>query len=114
MLAGPDEPVTVHAAPAAEGEAARLRAVRAPGHGLTGTATLPLDWIPRVWGAGISEPGSGEHVVLERGAVGDDGCTVDVHVLEWRPDGAGAWEGAARPAVLTRDGLDRPWTVEPV
>jgi hypothetical protein len=113
QLTRPDEPIVVHAAPAGADEPPRLRTTRTD-TGLAVTGALPLEWVSRVWGPGISEPDG--HMVIARRAVVEDGRSVEVEVdvVEWHPDGPDEWEGARRPALLRRDNDDRPWRVEPL
>jgi hypothetical protein len=101
-VATPDEAVLVHCTPSPPGGRAALRAQRT-GRGLEVTASLPLEWLSRVWGPGLSEP-DGRFVLSRRRAYGVD-------VVEWEPTGEGRWDGTRRPAELVRDDEAAPWRV---
>lgn len=106
-LAGPDEAVVVHCTPSSSDERPVVMAERTE-HGLEVTASIPLFWIPSVWGPGISEP-DGRMVLAVRSAESPD--QLDVDVAEWRPDGVDQWEAAPVPATLARRWADEPWRV---
>ena len=108
-LAGPDEALVVHATPAGPGDRTEVRAERTD-TGVEITASLKLDWLSSVWGAGVSEP-VGRMVLAVRG-VDDGGRTLHVDVAEWHPDGADRWEAARLPGTLTRAADDAPWSLD--
>ncbi|MDQ3106741.1 MAG: hypothetical protein M3Q68_02935 [Actinomycetota bacterium] len=89
-LAAADETVVVHCEP---GDDARVRARRSV-RGLEVTAALPVAWLVRVWGPGLSEPG-GQFVLDVRGR--------EVDVTEWVGDAEVGWEGVRRRGVLETD-----------
>ena len=107
-LAGPDEGLVVHATPAAPGGRTSVRAERTD-TGIEITASLQLEWLSSVWGAGVSEPGG--RMVLAVRDVADGGRTMHVDVAEWHPDGPDHWEAARVPATLARAGDDAPWAL---
>ncbi len=106
-LAGPDEAVVVHCTPAGQHERPVVMAERSE-HGLEVTASVPLSWIPSIWGPGISEP-DGRMVLAVRSAESPD--HLDVDIAEWRPDGVDQWEAAPVPATLSRRWADEPWRI---
>ena len=108
-LAGPDEALVVHATPAGPGDRTTVRAERTDS-GIEITASLQLEWLSAVWGAGISEPG-GRMVLAVRGA-GEGGRTLHVDVAEWHPDGTDQWEALRVPATLTGGGDGVPWSLD--
>lgn len=103
-LATAGEDVAIHCTPAPPHGRASIAAERR-GSSLEVTASLPLDWLPRVWGPGLSEP-DGRFVVARRSTYGVD-------VVEWEEAGAGRWEGVRRPAELVRDDDAAAWRVVP-
>ena len=109
-LAGPDEALVVHATPAGPAERTTVRAERTD-RGVEITASLQLEWLSSVWGAGVSEP-SGRMVLAVRG-VEDGGRTLHVDVAEWLPDGTDHWEAARAPATLTRREDELTWSLAP-
>lgn len=108
-LAGPDEALVVHATPAGPGDRTEVRAERTD-TGIEITASLKLDWLSSVWGAGVSEP-VGRMVLAVRG-VDDSGRILHVDVAEWHPDGPDHWEAARLPGTLTRVADDAPWSLD--
>jgi hypothetical protein len=94
--------ITVHCTPAPPHGRALITAERR-GTSLEVSASLPLDWLPRVWGPGLSEP-DGRFVLARRSTYGVD-------VVEWADAGNGRWEGLRRPAELVRDDDAAPWRV---
>ena len=105
-VADPGEAVVVHCTPAAPASRPAVRAERT-GRGVEVTASLPLAWLPRVWGPGLSEPDGRFVLALRRGAAGRYG----VDVVEWAVTGEGRWEGERRAATLERDDELAPWRV---
>ena len=99
-LARPDEPVTVHATPAPPAGRTWIRAERTS-EGLEITASLPLSWLARVWGPGLSEPDGRFVLALRR--------TGEVDVAEWMAIGIDRWEVERRPAALERDADTGAW-----
>jgi hypothetical protein len=63
-LAAPGEAIAVHCTPAPPHGRAAISAERTAS-GLEVTASLPLDWLTRVWGPGLSEP-DGRFVLTRR------------------------------------------------
>jgi hypothetical protein len=108
-LAGPDDALVVHATPAAPGDRTKVRAERTD-TGIEITASLQLDWLASVWGAGVSEPA--DRMVLAVRGVGDGGRRLEVDVADWQPDGTDQWEAARVPALLRREDDRAPWTLE--
>ncbi len=96
----------VHCTPAGDGGRCTIVAERSDGQLLV-RASVPLDWLPRVWGPGLSEP-DGRFVLAVGSRVGVD--AFEVEVAEWVADGAARWEVEPRPARLARDG-DGTWRV---
>jgi hypothetical protein len=94
--------VAVHCTPAPPHGRAAISAERR-GASIEVSASLPLDWLPRVWGPGLSEP-DGRFVVARRSTYGVD-------VVEWAEAGDGRWEGLRRPGELVRDDEAAPWRV---
>ena len=107
-LAGPDEGLVVHATPAGPGDRTTVRAERTD-RGIEITASLQLEWLSSVWGAGVSEP-SGRMVLAVRG-VEDEGRMLHVDVAEWLPDGADRWEAARQPGTLRRQDGELTWSL---
>ena len=108
-LAGPDEALVVHATPAGPGDRTTVRAERTD-VGIEITASIQLEWLSTVWGAGVSEP-AGRMVLAVRG-VDEDGRTLHVDVAEWHPDGPDHWEAVRVPATLTRADEGAPWSLD--
>ena len=108
-LAGPDEALVVHATPAGPGDRTTVRAERTD-TGIEITASLQLEWLSSVWGAGVSEPAG--RMVLAVRTVDDDGRTLRVDLAEWHPDGADRWEAVRVPATLTRPDDHGPWSLD--
>ena len=108
-LAGPDDALVVHATPCAPGDRTKVRAERTD-TGIEITASLQLEWLASVWGAGVSEPA--DRMVLAVRGVDDHGRRLDVDVADWQPDGTDQWEAARVPAVLRRDDDRAPWILE--
>ncbi len=109
----PDPVVTRPACePAATGSPATILAEREPGRrdALVVTATLPLDWLSRVWGPGLSEPS--DHFVLEVEGLRPDGA-LRVQVASWVPAGEGRWQVVGQPAEL-RPRDEGGWQVDPL
>jgi hypothetical protein len=110
-LAGPDEALVVHATPAGPGDRSTVRAERTDG-GIEITASLRLEWLSTVWGAGVSEP-AGRMVLAVRDVEGPpDRAVLHVDVAEWHPDGTDQWEAARLPGVLTRTDGAGSWELE--
>lgn len=107
-LAGPDEGLVVHATPAGPGGRTAVRAERTDA-GIEITASLQLEWLSSVWGAGVSEPDG--RMVLAVRDVDSDARTLHVDVAEWQPDGTDHWEAARVPATLVRQGEGAPWAL---
>lgn len=107
-LAGPDEALVVHATPAGPGDRTTVRAARTDA-GIEITASIQLEWLSAVWGAGVSEP-DGRMVLAVRG-VDADGRVLDVDLAEWHPDGPDHWEAARVPARLTRTADTCRWAL---
>lgn len=107
-LAAPDEDVIVHCTPAGPATRPAVRAERT-GRGIEVTASLPLGWLPRVWGPGLSEP-DGRFVLALRRA-DDGGRTYGIDVIEWVATPGGRWEGERRPATLVCDDELGSWRV---
>jgi hypothetical protein len=110
-LAGPDEGLVVHATPAGPGDRTTVRAERTES-GIEITASLRLEWLSTVWGAGVSEP-AGRMVLAVRDVHGPtDRPELHVDVAEWHPDGTDQWEAARTPGVLTRADAASPWVLD--
>ena len=110
-LAGPDEGLVVHATPAGPGDRSTVRAERTES-GIEITASLRLEWLSTVWGAGVSEP-AGRMVLAVRDVEGPpDRAVLHVDVAEWHPDGTDQWEAARAPGVLTRTDGVGAWELE--
>lgn len=104
-LARPGEQVMVHCTPAVTADDLSIRAQRTA-RGIEVTASLPLAWLSRVWGPGLSEP-AGLVVVSRRQRSGD---AYDVDAAAWVAGGDGRWEVRPRPVRLARE-VDGPWLV---
>ena len=104
-LARPGEQVVVHCTPAVTAGDLSIRAERTA-RGIEVTASLPLAWLSRVWGPGLSEPAN-LVVVSRRQRRGD---IYDVDAAAWVAAGEGRWEVRPRRVRLVRGG-DGSWLV---
>jgi hypothetical protein len=99
-LARADEATIVHCIPISGTEPATVLAKRTL-RGLEVTASLPIEWIAAVWGAGISEVGG--RMVLSVDDADEAGERLSLTTAEWRPRDLNHWEAEGHPVTLVRN-----------
>ncbi|HVF31574.1 MAG TPA: hypothetical protein VM933_00945 [Acidimicrobiales bacterium] len=99
-LAAAGEVVLVHATPCPPAGRVSIRAERT-GRGVEVSASLPISWLSRVWGPGLSEPDGRFVIALRRSG--------EVDVAEWMAVGVDRWEAERRPAQLARNDDTGAW-----
>ncbi len=105
QLARAGEAVVVHCIPISGNEPAAVLANRTM-RGLEVTASLPIEWIATVWGAGISEVGG--RMVLSLDAANESGDRLSLTTAKWQPRDMNHWEAEPQPATVVRN-CDSVW-----